>query len=145
METALAESDSAALARLARRYIWWQPPEEAVRNLHRLMAQVMNLGTSEDARAMRAMIGDEALRRVLAEASPGEFSDRSWHYWHQMLGEKDPVEVPPLPKRTFDSAASLGDLPSGSSIKTPGGVFAIALKLDLLGHKLKVLMQRIEP
>ena len=91
---------SSAWTRLARRYIWWQAPEDAVRTPHRLIAQVMNLGTLEDIVVLRDLVDDDALLQVLAEAGPGEFSERSWHFWHQVLGE-NPVEVPPLPQRHF--------------------------------------------
>jgi hypothetical protein len=95
META----HSAAWQRLARRYIWWQAPEEALRAPHRLIAQVMDLGTLGDIASLRQLAGDGAMRQALAEAAAGEFSDRSWHFWHQMLGDGELVAVPPLPAR----------------------------------------------
>jgi hypothetical protein len=87
------------LASLARKYIWWQPPERALRDRHRLIAQVMNIGTQADVEALRATVGDEELERVLREARAGEFSERSWHYWHLVLGLTRPHAVPPLPSR----------------------------------------------
>jgi hypothetical protein len=38
----------------AHKYIWWQTPESAVTSPHRIIAQVMNLGTFEDAQALLA-------------------------------------------------------------------------------------------
>jgi hypothetical protein len=99
MDTALPASP--AWLRLAKRYIWWQTPEESLRTSHRLIAQVMNLGTLEDLAALRELVDDDTLRQALAEANPGEFSDRSWHFWHQVLGGPGLVDVPPLPERQF--------------------------------------------
>jgi hypothetical protein len=94
----LANTD---LTRLAKRYIWWLSPAEAMLDPHHVMAQVMNIGTVEDCMSLRALVDDDDLRMVLREARPGEFSDRSWHYWHQMLGESGLAKVPELPVRTF--------------------------------------------
>lgn len=92
-------SSSSPWLRLAKRYIWWQAQEEALRTPHRLIAQVMDLGTLQDLAELRRLVDDDTLRQVLAEASPGEFSDRSWHFWHQVLGGEELVEVPVLPQR----------------------------------------------
>lgn len=85
----------------ARKYIWWQPAEMAVNDRHRIIAQVMNLGTFEDVQALRQRMGESEFKRVLREARPGEFSERSWHYWHLTLGLAQLNAVPPLPVRRF--------------------------------------------
>jgi len=90
-----------AWLRLAKRYLWWQTPTESMLRPHRVMAQVMNLGTLQDVTILRGLTDKETLRQVLANASVGEFSDRSWHFWHQMLGDEDLVEVPALPQQRF--------------------------------------------
>lgn len=87
------------MALLARKYIWWQRPEEAVRDRRRLIAHVMNIGTYEDVAMLRAAVGDEEFRRALREARAGEFTERSWHYWHLVLGLARPHAVPCLPAR----------------------------------------------
>lgn len=87
------------LTPLARKYIWWQPPERTLRDPLRLIAQVMDIGTHADAEALRAAVGDEDLRRALREARAGQFSARSWHYWHLVLGVSTLHDVPPLPAR----------------------------------------------
>lgn len=87
------------LTPLARKYVWWQPPEDALRDRHRLIAQVMNIGTHADAEALRAALGDAELKRALKEARAGEFSERSWHYWHLVLELARPHAIPPLPRR----------------------------------------------
>jgi hypothetical protein len=87
------------LTPFARKYIWWQPPERALRDRHRLIAQVMDIGTLADVEALRAALGDEEFKHALRNARAGEFSERSWQYWHLVLGLAKPHAVPPLPKR----------------------------------------------
>ena len=87
------------LASLARKYIWWQPPDRALRDRHRLIARVMNIGTHGDVEALREALGDDEFKHALREARAGEFSERSWCYWHLILGMAKPHSVPPLPTR----------------------------------------------
>jgi hypothetical protein len=86
---------------LARKYIWWQSPERTLRDHRRFIAQVMDIGSHADVEALRAALGDEAFKLALRKARAGEFSERSWHYWHLVLGMSKPHAVPPLPKRTL--------------------------------------------
>jgi hypothetical protein len=97
----LRPDQRAILAPLARRYIWWQPPERSVDHPHRLLAKVMNIGDWHDVQGMCAAVEPEALRQVLAEAQPGEFSRRSWNFWHLRLGLPHGEDLPELPRRTF--------------------------------------------
>ena len=89
------------LTQLARKYIWWQPPEVSSSEPRRVIAQIMNLGTFEDVQALRRLVAPEELARALREALPGEFSERSWHYWHLVLGIAPLDRIPPLPIRRF--------------------------------------------
>ena len=99
----LTDSDSAEqrepLRYWAARYIWWKPPEEALRYPERILAQVMNLGDYEDVQRMAQAFGDEVLREVLRHAEVGQLNERSWAYWHYRLGLATPGHVPPLPAR----------------------------------------------
>jgi hypothetical protein len=65
------------------------------------VAQVMNIGSHSDVEALRAALGDEQFMRALQEARAGEFSDRSWNYWHLVLGLAKPHAIPPSPKRPY--------------------------------------------
>ncbi len=91
--------DSSSLRHFAEKYIWWQTPEQAVRRPERVIAQVMELGDYDDVQMLAAQVGDETLRRVLAHAEVGQFSPRSWAYWHYRLGLARPGQVPPMPQR----------------------------------------------
>jgi uncharacterized protein with beta-barrel porin domain len=46
-------------------------------------------------------VGDDVLRGVIAQAQAGQFSQRSWAYWHYRLGLAGLDQVPPLPSRKF--------------------------------------------
>jgi hypothetical protein len=87
------------LQHIARTYVWWKPPVEALADEKHFLAQVMNLGTWEDEMYILETFGEDRLRAVLRDAPPGLFSPRSWHFWHYRLGLE---EVPPLPKRKLD-------------------------------------------
>ena len=84
---------------LARKYIWWQSPEYTLRDRHRLISQIMNIGTHTDVEALRAALGDDTFKHVLQTARAGEFSERSWHYWHLILELAEQHAIPGLPER----------------------------------------------
>jgi hypothetical protein len=89
------------LTYFAGKYIWWQATEDAIMSPHRVISQVMNLGTFEDAQALLREVGEAELKLALREARPGEFSERSWHYWHLVLGLTQLDTIPPMPVRRF--------------------------------------------
>jgi hypothetical protein len=89
------------LTYFARKYIWWQAPEAAVASPHRVITQVMNIGTFDDAQALLREVGEAEFKRALREARPGEFSERSWHHWHLVLGVTPLDTIPPIPTRQF--------------------------------------------
>jgi hypothetical protein len=89
------------LKAMARKYVWWKSPDEALAMPDRVIAQVMDIGDWDDVQALASQVGDDALREVLTHAQAGQFNARSWAYWHYRLGLCDVGEVPPLPVRTF--------------------------------------------
>lgn len=97
----MPQIDHDTLRALARKYIWWKTPEEAAQMPARVIAQVMDIGDYDDVQLVASRAGDEYLREVLTHAEAGQFSERSWTYWHYRLGLADLDEVPPLPQRTF--------------------------------------------
>ena len=90
-----------ALRRLAGKYIWWKTPDEALAMPQRVIAQVMDIGDYADVQWLASQVGDDVLREVLAHAQAGQFSPRSWAYWHYRLGLSAVDQVPPLPQRKF--------------------------------------------
>jgi len=97
----MSQTDIDALKLLASKYVWWKSPEEAVSMPERVIAQVMNIGDYSDVQAMAGQLGDDKLREVLANAEAGQFSARSWAYWHYRLGLAAAGRVPEMPQRHF--------------------------------------------
>lgn len=87
---------------LGRKYLWWMTPRQVLKDQGRLVAQVMNMGSFEDARLVEKTLGKGKLRSVLKGAAPGQFDRRAWAFWHYRLGLAKPDDVPPLPQRRFD-------------------------------------------
>jgi len=94
-----ASSDRSELLRLARKYVWWTPPERVVdEELDRLVVSVMELGTWEDAARLVDCAGTGPLLSVLESPPAGIISDRSLAFWHRRLGRDGP---PPRARRRF--------------------------------------------
>ena len=87
---------SPALLSVARRLIWWLPPEEALDERSHFLAQVMTLGTWDDVERVRREWGEDVFRDTLDHPPAGIFDRASWHYWHRRLGRET---IQPLPKR----------------------------------------------
>ena len=106
---------------LARRYLWWLPPDEALAQPQRVIAQVMDLGTWADCAALEAHFGRDLMRKALRRAEPGWFRPRSWVYWHYRLGLTPwGQEAPPSPSRRF----------SGDTAPAGVGTDALSLPKD---------------
>ena len=97
----MSPTENDELKRLAAKYVWWKTPDDAVRLPDRVMAQVMNIGDYADVQLLVKLVGDDRLRKVLAQAQAGQFFARSWAYWHYRLALANLGEVPQLPVRTF--------------------------------------------
>lgn len=97
----MTQLDTQYLRSLASKYIWWQSPDESIATPTRIVAQVMNLGDYDDVQMLAAQIGEDVLRDVLQHAEAGQFSARSWTYWHYRLGLAEVDKVPPVPTRKF--------------------------------------------
>lgn len=62
----------------------------------------MNIGEYDDLLALIEIFGEETLREVVRHAEPGEFSARSWAYWHyRLVPLAADAPIPPLPARSF--------------------------------------------
>jgi hypothetical protein len=90
------------LKRMAKKYVWWKSPEEAITMPERIVAQVMDIGDYTDAQELIGQVGEDALREVLRNAQAGQFRARSWHYWHYRLGMATLEHVPAMPTRSFE-------------------------------------------
>lgn len=149
--------DPQLLKPFACKYIWWKTPEDAVTTPERVMAQVMDIGDYADVQTLAVQVGDEALRDVLAHAQAGQFSERSWAYWHYRLGLSEADHVPALPARRFVPCGGtesehvkvsfFGTIAFGRVGEpdwTEDGVLQVASLDDLMATKVKVVLQRAE-
>jgi len=93
-------ADQRLLRALARRYVWWLSPGEALARPNFITTQVMEMGDYDDVLKLEAALGREALVRALREAEAGRLSERSWIYWHHRLGVAG-RRIPPLSRRTL--------------------------------------------
>ena len=75
------------MLRLAAKYVWWTPPNVVVsEEVPRLVANVMELGTWEDASTLIECVGTGPFMDVLRSPPAGVVSDRSLAFWHYRLG-----------------------------------------------------------
>ena len=88
--------DTDELLALARRVVWFQPPETTLRDAPLFVAHLLTYSTPETIRTAKKFISDDSLRACLELAPPGVFDPRSWAYWNTVLGR---VPVPPMPIR----------------------------------------------
>jgi len=91
-----ATSEDEILEQVAERLFWWLSPQQALRDTHRFIAQVMALGTDRDVAKVESLFGSEPFDAVLDQPPPGVFSARAWNYWHVRRGRHP---VPALPQR----------------------------------------------
>ena len=89
------------LLRVAKRMVWFKPPEETLADPVLFLSHAMTYGTVDDLRVLRTRFTDDQLRQVLRAGLPGVFDARSWAYWHAVLNVRP---VPPLPTRRLQGA-----------------------------------------
>jgi hypothetical protein len=89
-------SDASELLPIAKRVVWYQPPEETLADTQLFLAHLMTYGTLDEVRAVRRQLGDREFEAVLDDPPSGIFDERSWAYWN-LHYHRDPV--PQLPTR----------------------------------------------
>jgi hypothetical protein len=82
---------------LAEAYVWWQPPDESLRDPAAILRQILNIGTPDDYASACRIWGEQAFRDALVAAPPGALDERSWTFWHRCYH----LPVPPFPRRRF--------------------------------------------
>ncbi|TVQ83943.1 MAG: hypothetical protein EA357_04365 [Micavibrio sp.] len=84
------------IADAAQRIVWFEPPEEALKDPVRFMAYAMRYATYEDMRIIRKYVSDQDFIYALNHAPPGIIDGRSWAYWNAVFGR---YPAPPMPER----------------------------------------------
>ena len=87
---------NAETEQIARSFVWFEPPEEALADPVRFMAYAMARATHEQMRTILRYVTDADFRQALDNAPPGIIDPRSWAYWNSKLGR---YPAPPLPSR----------------------------------------------
>jgi len=83
---------------IAKRVVWFKPPEEALQYPYELMAYAMKASPDEDLAALIRHIGVDGLREAIENAPAGIIDARSWSYWNLMAGFEPEL---PRPARTI--------------------------------------------
>jgi hypothetical protein len=107
----LAAPYPAQLLRVARKVVWYDAPEETLRDLKTFLAHLMVYGSPADVAVVERYVPEEEFRKVLETAPAGVFTAEAWRRWHERFGI---VPVPPLPRRRF---------PDGTLGPEPGAFF----------------------
>jgi hypothetical protein len=81
---------------VAERVVWFEDPEEVLRQPKRFLAYVMTFGTADEILTARKHFSAADFRAVLTDPPPGIFDIRSWTYWNGVYGRHP---IPPLPTR----------------------------------------------
>jgi hypothetical protein len=84
------------LLSVAERVIWFEPPEQALRDPVRFLAYVMTYATIEEIDIVRRYLSLDDFRDALEHAPPGIIDERSWAYWNVVTGR---YPVPAMPRR----------------------------------------------
>lgn len=79
---------------MARKYVWWKSPQEALEDQPHFLGMLMTYGTLEDVNWMLANFTEDELKEAIEQAQPGVFNGRSWSYWHLRLGTKGRKPMP---------------------------------------------------
>lgn len=74
-------------------------PDEALNHPERIVIQVMDIGDFADVVEVIDAVGEERASGLLIHAEAGQFTPRSWHYWHYRLGLAESGQIPPMPTR----------------------------------------------
>lgn len=92
---------AAPLKRAIRDVIWFEPPEEVIRNPVRLLCYAMQYTSEPSFTVLRQHFGDDAFRDALRNAPPGILDQKSWGYFHDYFRPYGAQPVPSLPQRKF--------------------------------------------
>jgi len=88
---------------VARKIVWFEPPEKALSDPIRFMAYAITYALPEDMRFIRRYVSDDDFRDALDHAPAGIIDPRSWAYWNSKMGR---YPTPPQPTRNFGLSGS---------------------------------------
>jgi hypothetical protein len=83
------------LKAVARKVVWFDPPDEVLGNTQYFLTYLMNYGTEEDLKVVRKYYSDADFEATLDHPAPGVFFRDAWIEWNERYKR---VPLPPLPK-----------------------------------------------
>ena len=86
------------LAKVARRMVCSDSPEQTLAWPEYFLAHVMTYGTVADIVTTEKYFAQDDFRQALKNAPAGVMDARSWSYWNLILGR---WPAPPMPKRNL--------------------------------------------
>lgn len=89
-------SDPDELRQVAKRVVWFKPPEETLKEPTLFLAHLMMYGTLADVGIAMQYYSDEDFDAVLSDPPAGVFDLNAWNYWNLRYHHEP---VPPLPSR----------------------------------------------
>lgn len=115
-------ADLGALSDVARRVVWFRPPEETLKDETFFLNHVMIHGLADDIVRTRRHFGDEAFRDALRNAHPGIWDRRSWAFWHLVLDMNPPPPVPVRLSGVDETLRGFGGPPRAACPEKPAGL-----------------------
>ncbi|HEY8052995.1 MAG TPA: hypothetical protein VIE42_09325 [Steroidobacteraceae bacterium] len=112
---------------VARRIIWFEPPETALASPARFMAYAMTYARHEDMRVIRGYVSDDDFREALDLAPPGIIDPRSWAYWNSKLGR---YPAPPMPVRKLTDGLGVAERRSAEEPRQQARAAWLALRQE---------------
>jgi hypothetical protein len=103
----ITEPYPAELLRIAHKVVWFDAPEQTLRDVNNFLAHLMVYGSPVDTKIVERYIPEAEFRKVLENAPAGTFTTEAWRRWHERLRI---VRLPPLPRRRFPDG-TLGPYP----------------------------------
>ena len=87
------------LRKVAQQSVWFEPPEQSIKNIPRFVAYVFTYGTYQATQVLQQQLSKAELIECLDKAPAGIYDKRSWAYWQLVMANR--FETPPMPVRTF--------------------------------------------
>jgi hypothetical protein len=82
----VAEPYPAELLQIARKVVWYDSPEQTLRDVNTLLVHLMIYGSPEDVAVAERYISKEEFRKALESPPAGVFTEEAWIRWHKSSG-----------------------------------------------------------
>ncbi|PAF52009.1 hypothetical protein [Helicobacter sp. 13S00477-4] len=87
------------LLKFAKKYMWSDNAQEAIKYPNKIILKVMDIGTFEDVQLLLKNFEKDFLIGILQKAQIGSMRVKSWYHWHLVLKICDYKNIPALPSK----------------------------------------------